>query len=176
MTANPTRDQLSLFLSGTDGERLDALRRQLDPIQAALIPAHVTLCREDELAGGIGVGDLTEGLHDAAPVTLRFGPPERFGDHGILLPCIAGQDGFDALRRRVLRRSDVRHQAAHITLAHPRNPKSSGNQLPLGDLVTGCVLTLNDLRWIRQTGRQPWQTLARATLAPTPPARRPKTY
>ena len=160
-----TRDQLSLFVSGTEGERLDALRRELDPVQAGLIPAHVTLCREDELTA---LPHLAPRLSDPVAVTLRFGPPERFHEHGILLPCIAGQDAFDALRRQLLGRSDIRHQSAHLTLAHPRNPKATGNRLPLAELAElgeGLALTLTDLRWIRQTGAQPWQTLIRCPAA-----------
>lgn len=163
MSTGPVRDQLSLFVSGPDDDRLDTLRRLLDPIQAALIPAHVTLCREDEIDG---LPDPLDRAAGAAPVALRFGPPERFHEHGILLPCIAGQAEFDALRRRLLGRNDVRHQAAHITLAHPRNPKAPGNRLPLAELATGLTLTLTDLRWIRQAATLPWQTLVRYELNP----------
>jgi len=162
MNADRVRDQLSLFVSGLEGERLNLLRQRLDPVQAALIPAHVTLCREDELARLPG---LRASLAGAAALTLEFGPPVRFEAHGILLPCTAGQAAFDALRRRVLGRSDIRHQAAHLTLAHPRNPKSPSNRLPVEALASGLVLTLSDLRWIRQVGSQPWQTLDRQRLS-----------
>jgi len=166
-SAGTTREQLSLFVSGPGGERLDALRRQLDPVQAALIPAHVTLCREDELAALDEPVGLASRVAGSSPVTLRFGPPERFHEHGILLPCVSGQDAFDALRRHVLGRDDVRHQGAHITLAHPRNPKANGNRWRLAALATpaeGLTLTLSDLRHIRQADTQPWQTLARWDL------------
>lgn len=160
-----SRDQLSLFVGGEPGRQLDALRAVLDPVQAGLIPAHVTVCREDEL-GWLDVAGLTARLHGAAPLTLKFGEPARFGGHGVLLPCIAGQDGLDALRRQLLGRDDVRPQPAHITLAHPRNPQAAGNHGSLPQLAGTLALTLTDLRWIRQTAGGPWQTIARFSLRP----------
>jgi len=161
-----SRDQFSLFVTGADGERLDRLRRELDPVQAALIPAHLTLCREDELAGLEGLGAR---LAAAAPLRLRFGPPERFDGHGILLRCVEGQTEYDALRRHLLGRPDARHADAHLTLAHPRNPQAAGSRWPIPSLADGLALTLADLRWIRQTSpQQPWQTLARWTLGQAP--------
>jgi hypothetical protein len=80
---------------------------------------------------------------------------------------VSGTEGerLDALRRQLLGRRDIRHQSAHLTLAHPRNPKATGNRLPLAELGEGLTLTLTDLRWIRQTGVQPWQTLIRCPAA-----------
>lgn len=162
-----SRDQLSLFIGDTPGRQLDALRAVLDPIQAALIPAHVTVCREDEL-GSLDLTALAARLHGATALTLQFGAPARFGGHGVLLPCLAGQDGLDALRRQLLGRDDLRPQPAHITLAHPRNPPAPGNRDPLPQDLPAMTLTLTDLRWIRQTAGGPWQTMARFSLGPAP--------
>lgn len=103
-------------------------RRLLDPLQADLICAHVTLCREDELA------ELDPALlraRLAAPaarcLTLQFGQPKTFAGHGVLLPCVAGDEEFSALRRWVLDSPDVRRAEPHLTLAHPRNPRSEHN-------------------------------------------------
>ncbi len=164
-----TRDQLSLFIEGPGGDCMNTLRRQLDPIQASLIPAHVTLCREDEL-DGLTPEVIATRLAGAAPVSLCFGVPERFGGHGILLPCIAGQVEFDALRRRALAQPTVRQQSAHVTLAHPRNPRSAGNHLPAMD--TRLIAAFAAVRWIRQVGTSPWQTLMRVALAGPPQASR----
>jgi hypothetical protein len=41
------RRQASMFL--TDQFQIEALRSRHNPVQARLIPAHVTLCREDEV-------------------------------------------------------------------------------------------------------------------------------
>ena len=76
--ARPTiRRQLSLYVPPDAARQLEAVRRVLDPVQSRLIPAHVTLCREDELARVSGP-ELESRLGDARlkPVTLHFGGPE----------------------------------------------------------------------------------------------------
>ena len=42
-----TRRQASLYLY--DAWIVEGLRKRFNPAQAALIPAHITLCREDEV-------------------------------------------------------------------------------------------------------------------------------
>lgn len=164
------RDQLSLFLSGPGADALNACRAVLDPVQARLIPAHVTVCREDELADLLSLGPqgLTARLHGSTPLTLQFGAPECFGGHGVLLPCTAGQAQLDDLRRRLLGRADVRPQPAHVTLAHPRNPRAPGRGDALPDVATTAPWTLTDLRWIRQVEGGAWETIARFSLGPAP--------
>ena len=68
------RRQLSLYVPRAEGALLEAVRRVLDPVQAGLIPAHVTLCREDEL-GQVSAMEIEARLRMAAaePVTLGFG-------------------------------------------------------------------------------------------------------
>lgn len=166
-TSVTTRTQLTLFVTGRAAEGLDALRRDLDPVQHALIAAHVTLCREDEIAG-IAFEVLASRLAASAPVplTLTFGEPERFSGHGVLLPCIAGAEAFHRLRIAVLGREDVRHQDAHITLAHPRNPRAAGNSdavvVPLDSPLT---LHFARISLIEQQGSQRWQVLTEFDLA-----------
>ena len=69
------RRQLSLYVPRAEGALLEAVRRVLDPVQAGLIPAHVTLCR-DEL-GQVSAMEIEARLRMAAaePVTLGFGRP-----------------------------------------------------------------------------------------------------
>ena len=45
-----SRIQLTLFVPPPNAELIESVRRLVDPIQHQLIPAHVTLCREDEFA------------------------------------------------------------------------------------------------------------------------------
>lgn len=165
-----SRDQLSLFIGEPEAELLNARRAVLDPVQAGLIPAHVTVCREDELHDllPLGIDALAARLLGSAPLVLQFGPPERFGGHGLLLPCTAGQPQLDALRRRLLGEGDLRAQPAHITLAHPRNPRAPGNVDPITLTPAAAALVLSDLRWIRQIDGGPWQTIARFSLGPAP--------
>jgi 2'-5' RNA ligase len=154
----PTRSQLSLFVPPDIGIDIEGIRRIADPVQRRLIPAHVTLCREDEITG-LGLADLQRRLSSAGqgPVTLQFGPPERFAGHGILLPCIGGASEFQALRETVLAARDVRSHHAHLTLAHPRNPMAPGNALEsamsLGD---GLRVTFGHIHLIEQVDDAPW--------------------
>jgi hypothetical protein len=85
------RRQLTLFLSGERAAAVEAVRRVVDPVQYRRIPAHVTLCREEELAE-FSLAEV-EGRLAAGParrITLDFGRAEHFSGHGIQLRCVAG--------------------------------------------------------------------------------------
>jgi 2'-5' RNA ligase len=156
-----SRIQLSLFVPEAVSAKLEAVRRVLDPVQSSLIPAHVTLCREDELAS-LSLAELRSRLlqDEVASITLRFGRPEVFDGHGILLPCVGGEPEFLALRQHLLGSRQVRHHAPHITLAHPRNPKAPGNHLAnAADLADPLTMTFSSIRRIEQQGSAPWQVL-----------------
>lgn len=153
-----TRCQLSLFVPLPIGAEMDAIRRITDPVQHRLIPAHVTLCREDELSG-FGLADLEQRLGHGqhGPITLQFGAPERFGGHGILLPCIDGAAAFQSLRAVVLAARAVRIHEPHITLAHPRNPQAPGNDLDrAASLREGRRVTFGEVHLIEQIDGAPW--------------------
>ncbi|MFN8549193.1 MAG: 2'-5' RNA ligase family protein [Candidatus Eisenbacteria bacterium] len=148
-----TRRQLTLFATGEIAERIDAVRRVVDPVQHALIPAHVTLCREGELAS-LSAAEIEKRVRRLArgPLALRFGRAERFDEHGILLRCIDGQADYQRLRVALLGDPAIRENAAHLTLAHPAQsvrgqfafrprtscPRSSrsGSTHPLADRTT----------------------------------------
>ena len=155
------RNQLTLFVPPQNADVLKTTRMTLDPIQAKLIAAHVTLCREDEIENFSSI-KLRARLAASGikNVTLRFGAPETFSGHGILLPCIAGEQEFHALRQFVLGTKNARRHAAHITLAHPRNPRAVGNSLAnaLG-LAHGFCVTFTSITHIQQEGAMPWQHL-----------------
>ena len=162
-----TRLQLTLFLAGPGAERVEAVRRTLDPVQLSLIPAHVTLCREDELEG-LGPALLRQRLAASGirPLTLVFGSAQEFSTHGVLLPCISGEEEFRALREVVLGSETIRLQQPHITLAHPRNPKAPGNNLAAAaSLASGLKARLTSICLIQQAGSAPWQVLERIELA-----------
>jgi len=160
------RKQLSMYVPPPNAALLEKLRNELDPVQANLIPAHVTLCREDELPSAMErkvVADLREGWHS---ITLEFGEPQRFSSHGVLLPCVGGLENFHALRCQILDSSSVKPQLPHITLAHPRNPKSVQNDsfkstYSLGELE----VTFNIISLIEQEGSNPWVVLKEFDLA-----------
>jgi hypothetical protein len=144
-----TRRQLSLFASGTDGDRIERVRRVVDPVQAALIPAHVTLCREDEIQNA-NVELLAQRIGSAAAICLSFDKVERFSGHGIWLRSAQGQPSFDALRRHVLGLAEIRDAVAHLTLAHPRNPRASGNSIENVNLVLPISLVFDRVTLVEQ--------------------------
>jgi 2'-5' RNA ligase len=110
------RLQATLFLG--ENSLVEAIRNEFNPAQAALIAAHVTLCREDEVADW---DEFSKQCHELKPLVLEleFGPPVRNGDL-VYLPCVNGIGDFDELRRALLG-AEARKHNAHITLMHPRN-------------------------------------------------------
>jgi 2'-5' RNA ligase len=158
------RKQLSMYVPENAAKAIEEVRKTVDPIQSALIPAHITLCREDEL------DDLSK-LHDRLssipfkPLTLRFGKPEIFSGRGLLLNCVEGADDFRLLREYLLDSKNIKNQMPHITLAHPRNPKSAGNLLSAAAALPD-VITINfpAIYLIEQKAIAPWRILARYHL------------
>ncbi|MFN8587868.1 MAG: 2'-5' RNA ligase family protein [Candidatus Eisenbacteria bacterium] len=164
------RRQLTLFVPPDAAIALEILRRTLDPVQAALIGAHVTLAREDEIAG-LDAAALAARVAAAAsaPIALEFGAPVAFGGHGWLLECVRGQDAFDALRTRLLGERAARVQHAHLTLAHPRNVRDPGNTAAAAARwPAGFVCTFGEAAWIEQEGGAAWRVLRTFALAGTP--------
>jgi hypothetical protein len=158
------RRQLTLFIPPPDGPALDRLRTGLDPVQAGLIAAHITLCREDELAG-LDWPVLRARLMTwpGGALRLSFGRAERFHGHGLLLPCLHGQTVFQALRCWVLQDDAARPHTAHLTLAHPRNPRAPGNtEAAEAALPTDWHLMLHTACLIEQQGGQAWRHLHEA--------------
>lgn len=154
----PVRSQLSLFVPQDIAAEFETARRALDPVQSRLIPAHVTLCREDELAG-LELASLAQRLRQSIPkaITLRFGPPERFDGHGILLPSVGDTAAFQSLRAVVLATPAPRFHAPHLTLAHPRNPQAPGNTIEnAAHLSNGCAITFEAVHLIEQVDSEPW--------------------
>ncbi len=161
------RIQLSMYASSGVSAQLEDLRLLLDPVQCRLIPAHVTLCSEEDLSPAV-LHDLRSRLEHAemAQLTLTFGPAQAFGDHGIMLPCISGEPQFQALRAHVLGHPPQRHQTPHLTLAHPRNPKAPGNHISHTALLPREIrIHFNDIRLIEQREAGPWRVMETFTLA-----------
>jgi hypothetical protein len=161
LSAENSRRQLTLFVPEPERTGLDSLRQRIDPIQAELIPAHVTLCREDEIEQ-LPFAHLAERIRSwsGGAIRLGFGPPERFAGHGALLPCTRGHSAFRSLRAWLLAPAAPRAHAAHITLAHPRNPRSIGNtdealEWRMGDIA----LSFSSVALIEQSGTAPWRIL-----------------
>jgi 2'-5' RNA ligase len=163
MIKSGVRHQVSLYVPKRAAIALEAVRRQLDPIQYRLIPSHVTLCRDHETST-LTASDVSSALR-FGPITLTFGRAETFDGHGIRLPCVAGEEPFARLRERLLGPVSVRREAPHITLAHPRNPRSQRYDL---DVALGLPAQINIAfpvaLLIEQTNGEPWRVLERYRL------------
>ena len=86
-----TRRQASLYLD--DASIVEGLRYRFNPAQAALIPAHITLCREDEVSDWPALEDRIRALVPIA-LTLEFGLPVRDGNLVYIPPTLVGQRHF----------------------------------------------------------------------------------
>ena len=161
-----SRRQLTLFVPPDVSAPIEHIRQLVDPVQYALIAAHVTLCRDEELAiESISALIARLGEITLQPLTLEFGPPQRFSDHGALLPCTSGSHAFHQLRTLVLGTPTVRDLSAHITLAHPRNPRASANvEASFAALLAPLSIRFVDLCLIEQSAGGPWTVRHRFTL------------
>ncbi|MFZ6640611.1 2'-5' RNA ligase family protein [Undibacterium sp. TC4M20W] len=153
------RQQLSMFVPVQAAIDVERVRRVVDPVQSSLIPAHITLCREDELWDLPAIRSRLQNLRQPA-ISLSFAAAEIFYEHGLIMHCVAGADAFLHLREFVLDSKDIRAQHPHMTLAHPRNPKAPGNSLDVAaNLPTPLQLVFPSICLIEQSGNDPWRVL-----------------
>jgi len=126
------RRQLTLFLPEFERRLVDVVRQWLDPKQSAKIAAHVTLCREAEIANWPTIQSTLSSLN-TIDVKLVFDKPIRLEDGCIMLPTQGSTASYDELRQKILGQL-YKVQTPHITLLHPRN--STGRNDDLASLST----------------------------------------
>jgi hypothetical protein len=120
------RRQLTLFLSMPAKGIVDHVRQHLDPSQFARIPAHITLCYDDEIQDWAQVSAC---LGAIAPEEIRFdftiegARSFEAEGKGIYLSTSERSGFFELARSRLLATSCSRrsHVKPHITLLHPRH-------------------------------------------------------
>ncbi len=117
-----TRRQLTLFLSPSN-EIIEVIRAKYNPVQFKLIPAHVTLCREDEIEPIEPTIQRLESIRLPKPLRIEFKAVQRFAEgKGVFIPAKNKNVAFDELRKAVLGPKKLKkEQFPHITLMHPRN-------------------------------------------------------
>ncbi|MEM0925647.1 MAG: 2'-5' RNA ligase family protein [Planctomycetota bacterium] len=149
------RHQASLYLS--DAGAIETLRQRFNPRQAELIPAHVTLCREDE----VGDWDLLRArASDLCPFELRleFGAAIRDRDL-VYLPVVSGEAEFRELRADLLGTRPRDHDP-HITLIHPRNGRCTDRDFrEISRLAEPFGHVFRSIRVIEQRDGGKWRTL-----------------
>lgn len=117
------RRQLTLFIEEKASASIEKVRQAFNPEQFALIMAHVTLCREDELQQ-IDKVMLHLAKLNVGSISIDFADVIRFSDgKGVLIPATADNLPFQQLREKILEGiiDKPRHHQPHITLMHPRN-------------------------------------------------------
>lgn len=163
------RHQITLFLPEAASQLVEPVRAVVDPVQASLIRAHVTLVRDDELpqiSPETFTARLDLPIDQRSPLELTFAGPSPSVDHGILMHCASELTEFQALRCRLFPELNSKSMKAHITLAHPRNPKAAGNKPQnLRPLANGLTIKFRQLALIQQTDGQPWVTLKTVDLS-----------
>ncbi len=115
------RRQATLYLPLPSSTFVESIRARVNRVQFDLIKAHITLCRDDEVADWSEVESRLTNL-GKIEVELDFGMPVR-EDNLVYLPTIGSTQSFDNLRSAILstNASSPRKQNPHITLIHPRN-------------------------------------------------------
>ena len=150
------RRQLTLLLPSEQRTAVDLVRRRLDPKQHAVIPAHVTLCRDDELGPWEAIRQRLERLTPVA-LAMRFGEPQVLPDGCILLRATQGMEAYQALRHAILGKT-ARDHGAHITLLHPRNaPTAESDWTTIAQAVSGLAVVFRTVSLVEQQGDAPWR-------------------
>lgn len=156
-----TRRQLTLFLPEATSIIIEKIRKQYNPVQYALIKAHLTLCREDEIE------NLDQVLHTLSQLqepsfTMQFEGPTRFEQGMGVWMMAKDSKPFNSLRKKVLRSviAEPREQIPHITLLHPRNGSCTDNiftQICKETFPT--YITFDQISLIEQVDGGKWELL-----------------
>ncbi len=114
------RRQLTLFLPERERQQVDAVRQWLDPHQYQIIAAHVTLCRESEIADWKAIYAVLPSVK--IDIAMAFGKPIRLEDGCVMLPVNGSTENYDALRQAILGRY-CNKQKPQITQQKPKQPQ-----------------------------------------------------
>lgn len=152
------RRQASIYLP--DQFQIEALRFRHNPMQARLIPAHVTLCCEDEVTDW----DLFQArLESLSPfeITLTFGIPVR-EDNFVFLPVQEGFDDYQDFRQAILLR-EARKLTPHCTLIHPRNGTCTDQTFAdiSATIISPFQYTFREVMLIEQENGGVWNVISR---------------
>ena len=157
------RKQLTLFI-GTEAKVIEQIRAEFNPVQFQLIPAHVTLCRENEIEPLEKLISNLRSIKWSRALKIEFDQIERFANgKGVLMPAKSHNPEFDKLRELVLKGLNSlpgKHQA-HITLMHPRNSTcTDGIFEQLKQFKLPTELYFDKISLIEQTGVNKWSVIA----------------
>ena len=157
-----TRRQLSLFIPEPWGSVVDSVRAQADPVQHALIPAHATLVRDEDVDDW-SVVRVRLNLLGPIRMELSVGEVQGCDYDGAYLPLEGPTHEYDRLRQVLLfdQPGCSRTQAPHITLMHPRNRANFGMQFAnLKAVKFPPAVTFDQVVMIAQSRGRPWKVVA----------------
>ncbi len=161
------RRQLTLFADAREAEGIEAFRREFNPIQQALIAAHVTLCREEELVDWPFVMNQLSN-QPLRVFNLYFQSPERFDNgRGLFLPAREPLQGFHQLRRSILPfwAVPIHQPHPHLTLIHPRNAVCTDEIFEAASKIRfPDKLTFSSITLIEQENAGVWKRLTEFNL------------
>ncbi len=155
------RRQATLYLPLPSSTFVESIRARFNRVQFDLIKAHVTLCREDEVADWSEVASRLSNL-GKIEVELDFGMPVR-EDNLVYLPTIGSTQPFDELRSAILSidAASPRKQNPHITLIHPRNGTCSDSAFDeIAKLCKPFSTVLRRVTLIEQHNGGSWKDLS----------------
>ena len=142
---------------------IEKIRAEFNPIQFNLIPAHVTLCRENEIEHIEKVIENIMSLSLDNPLRIEFDKVERFDNgKGLFIPAKKWNEEFIELRKSILKgliEFPVVHHP-HITLMHPRNSTCTDqifSEIIKYNLPT--ELFFDTISLIEQRNGVPWKTI-----------------
>ena len=155
------RRQLTLFVS-EQNELIERLRAEFNPVQYNLIPAHVTLCREDEIEPIEKIIENINSIKLKAPLQIQLNRAQRFADgKGVMLPAKGENLAFHELRKSALGLSEFpKEYQPHLTLMHPRNSTCTDEifeRINRTELPT--ELSFDKIHLIEQTNGGKWNVL-----------------
>ncbi|MDT0538606.1 MULTISPECIES: 2'-5' RNA ligase family protein [Croceitalea] len=155
------RRQLTLFINEPN-DIIEKIRAKFNPEQYNLIPAHVTLCREDEIEPIVKTIARIESIRLEKPIRIEFGKALRFSDgKGVYLSSFGHNKEFKELRKLVLGPNELKkEQVPHITLMHPRNSTCTDEKFErIENYSLPKVLELGKISLIEQKNGGKWNVL-----------------
>ncbi len=154
------RRQLSLFLPEPERRTIDAVRQKVDVQQHKIIPAHITLCGDEEIDSFSAADDSIRSLGNI-DIALSLGPVVRLQDGCVLIPVVGPTTSYDHVRQHILR-DRYKQRTPHITLLHPRN--SIGKEhlfTAIKEEPLPTFVRLNEIVLIEQIDGGVWKVVER---------------
>lgn len=136
------------------------MRRKYDRNQFDIIPAHVTLCDDDEVEPWDLVADALRSLK-RIDIALSLGAVTRLTDGCVLIPVVGSTSSYDQARQQILGER-YKPRAPHITLLHPRH--SAGKEHLFAAIkkeVLPAFVRLNEISLIEQIDSRAWNVVER---------------